>query len=170
MSSKFTQKAEIALNKSVGIAEKLGHTYVGTEHVLIALSEDESACASVILKKAGITNSRLYDAVKSYSGIGKATKLTSQNTTPKCRKILENSYKNAKKFSAEKIGTEHLLLAILEERDSVAMKIISNIGISPSDLKEDTIIFLKTNERATQHKRGKNDAGCYLCHVFCIFI
>ena len=157
MSSKFTQKAEIALNKSVCIAEKLGHTYIGTEHVLIALSEDENACAAVIMKKVGITNSRINDAVKSYSGIGKATKLTSQNTTPKCRKILENSYKIAKNFSAERIGTEHLLLAILEERDSVAIKIINNMGVNPMELKEDTIIFLKTNERATQNKKIKND-------------
>ena len=159
MSSKFTQKAEIALNKSVSIAEKLGHTYIGTEHVLLALSEDENACAAVIMKKVGITNPRLNDAVKSYSGVGKATKLTSQNTTPKCRKILENSYKNAKKFSAEKIGTEHLLLAILEERDSVAIKIINNMGVNPIELKEDTIIFLKTSERATQNKKIKSDSG-----------
>jgi ATP-dependent Clp protease ATP-binding subunit ClpC len=157
MSSKFTQKAEIALNKSVNIAEEFGHTYIGTEHVLIAISEDENSCASVIMKKCGLTHEILCDAVKKHSGIGKRTRLTSKETTPRCRKILENSYKNAKKFSAEKIGTEHLLLAILEERDSVALKIISKLGISHSSLKEDTLLFLRSSERAMQGKKSNAD-------------
>lgn len=159
MSSKFTQKAEIALNKSVNIAEELGHTYIGTEHILIAISEDENSCASVIMKKNGITHSNLCDAVKAYSGYGKRTRLTSKETTPRCRKILENSYKNAKKFSSEKIGTEHLLLAILEERDSVAMKIVGNMGISSAELKEDTLIFLKNSEKALQGKKSTSDSS-----------
>ena len=159
MSSKFTQKAEIALNKSVNIAEELGHTYIGTEHVLIAISEDENSCASAIMKKSGITHSTLCDAVKTYSGVGKRTRLTSKETTPRCRKILENSYKIAKKFSAEKIGTEHLLLAILEERDSVAMKIIGNMGMSGGTLKEDTLIFLRSSEKALQGKKAATSAS-----------
>ena len=77
MNSRFTQKAETALNKSVIIAEELGHTYIGTEHVLIAISEDEGSCASVIMRKSGIGNARLTDAVKTYSGTGKRTRLTS---------------------------------------------------------------------------------------------
>lgn len=159
MSNRFTQKAEIALNKSVCIAEELGHTYIGTEHVLIAITEDENSCATAIIKKSGITNSQLYDAVKSYSGVGRKTHLTSKETTPRCRKILENSYKNAKRFSAEKIGTEHLLLAILEERESVALKIINHIGVNPSSLREDTVVFLRTNERAVKGKKGSADQG-----------
>lgn len=154
MSSKFTQKAEIALNKSVNIAEEFGHTYIGTEHVLIAISEDESSCASVIMKKCGLTHVSLCDAVKTHSGIGKRTRLTSKETTPRCRKILESSYKIAKKFSAEKIGTEHLLLAILEERDSVALKIISKLGISHTSLKDATLLFLRSSERAMQSKES----------------
>ena len=50
MSSRFTGRAEIALNKSVNIAEDFGHTYVGTEHILIAITEDETSCAAVIMK------------------------------------------------------------------------------------------------------------------------
>ena len=50
MSDRFTQKAENALNRSVKTAEKLGHTYIGTEHLLLALAEDELSCAALILK------------------------------------------------------------------------------------------------------------------------
>ena len=157
MSDRFTQKAEIALNKSVNIAEDLGHSYIGTEHVLIAISEDENACASVIMKKHGITYSKICESVRSYLGVGRKTRLTSKETTPRCRKILENSYKSAKKFSAEKIGTEHLLLAILEEKDSVALKILNNLDVNTTRLKEDTVNFLKISEKAIQGKKPETE-------------
>ena len=157
MSDRFTPKAEIALNKSVNIAEDLGHSYIGTEHVLIAISEDENACASVIMKKHGITYSKICESVRSYLGVGRKTRLTSKETTPRCRKILENSYKSAKKFSAEKIGTEHLLLAILEEKDSVALKILNNLDVNTTKLKEDTVNFLKISEKAIQGKKPETE-------------
>ena len=127
MGSRFTQKAELALNKSVIIAEELGHTYVGTEHVLLAMAEDDTSCAAMLLKKNGVHYDKLYEAIKGYCGTGKKTHLNSKDTTPRCRKILENSYKNAQKFMAERIGTEHLLLAIIDEKDSVALKILQKI-------------------------------------------
>ena len=145
MSNRFTERAEIALNKSVSIAEDFGHTYVGTEHILIAITEDETSCAAVIMKKHGCSHQRICDAVKSYSGIGKRTRLSSKDTTPKCRKILESSYKISKKFSSEKIGTEHLLLALIEESESVAIKIMQNMGVSLAALREDIIIFLRSS-------------------------
>ena len=154
MSSRFTERAEIALNKSVNIAEDFGHTYVGTEHILIAITEDETSCAAVIMKKHGCTNQKICDAIKSYSGIGKRTRLTSKDTTPKCRKILENSYKISKKFSSDKIGTEHLLLAIIDELDSVAIKIVQHMGISISGLREDVLNFLRSSERFLQGRKN----------------
>ena len=51
MSNNFTQKAENALNRAAKIAEELGHTYIGTEHILLAIAEDETSCASILLKK-----------------------------------------------------------------------------------------------------------------------
>jgi ATP-dependent Clp protease ATP-binding subunit ClpC len=101
MGNRFTQRAEIALNKSVVIAEEMGHSYVGTEHVLLAISEDETACATILLRKNNLTYSKLYDTVSEYCGISKKSKLTSKDTTPRCRKVIENSYKNAKRFSSE---------------------------------------------------------------------
>ena len=59
MSNNFTPKAENALNRSVELAEEFGHTYIGTEHVLLALAEDESCTASVMMKKHKITTEKL---------------------------------------------------------------------------------------------------------------
>lgn len=160
MSNRFTERAEIALNKSVSIAEDFGHTYVGTEHILIAITEDETSCAAVIMKKHGCSHQRICDAVKSYSGIGKRTRLSSKDTTPKCRKILESSYKISKKFSSEKIGTEHLLLALIEESESVAIKIMQNMGVSLAALREDIISFLRSSEKFLQRKKSYSDGNC----------
>ena len=148
MSNKFTAKAENALNKAVELAEGLGHTYIGTEHILLALFDDETCCAAVIMRKNKLSKPRLEEVIKDYSGISEPTKLTSKDTTPRCRKILEASYKNCKKYSSERIGTEHLLLAILEERDSVAGKILSRLDADTVALKEDLVSFMRTAEKS----------------------
>ncbi len=147
MSNKFTKKAEDALNRAVILAEELGHTYIGTEHVLLALAEDESSCAAVILRKNKMSRERIYDAIKEYSGVGTKTSLSSKDTTPRCRRILESSYKISKKYAADKIGTEHILLALLEERESVASKILIKTETDVITLKDEVVTFLRTAER-----------------------
>ena len=125
MSSKFTEKAEAALNRSVCLAEAFGHTYIGTEHLLLALCEDENACSAVILKKFKLDFQILNQAIIEYSGVGEKSSLCSKNTTPRCRRVVENSYKVSKKHSSEKIGTEHLLYALLDEREGISIKILN---------------------------------------------
>ena len=147
MSNNFTTKAENALNRSVKIAEEYGHTYIGTEHVLLALAEDETSCASILLKKNKVTVDALRKCVKEYSGIGTKSQLTSKDTTPKCRKLLESAYKIAKKYSSERVGTEHLLFAILDEKDCVASKILTKTEADFVTLKDNVITFLRSSDK-----------------------
>ncbi len=148
MSNKFTEKAEKSLNRIVTLAEELGHTYIGSEHLLLSLLEEETSCASVLLYKNKVTKEKALEIVKDYSGLGEKSRLSSKDTTPRCRKIIENSYKISKKYSAEKIGTSHILLALLEERECVAIKILLRLGIDVALLKEDIVSFLRTSEKA----------------------
>ena len=78
MSDRFTEKAENALNRSVKIAEKFGHTYIGSEHLLLSLAEDELCCAALILKKSGIDKKKITSIIKDYSGTGVKSKLSSK--------------------------------------------------------------------------------------------
>lgn len=151
MSNNFTAKAEAALNRAVELAEEHGHTYIGTEHVLLALAEDKTSCASILLKKHKITAERISQAVKEYSGVGAQSRLTSKDTTPKCRRILESSYKITKKYASEKIGTEHLLLAILDEKECVAAKVLTKIEADTSAVKDSIIVFLRSSQRGTMY-------------------
>lgn len=159
MGNNFTPKAENALNRAVKIAEEMGHTYIGTEHVLFAISEDESCCASVLLKKHKVTSEILYNSIKEYSGVGSTSKLTSKDTTPKCRKLLENSYKIAKKYSSSRIGTEHLLYALIDERECVAAKILTKIEADIVGLKDSTTIFLRASSRGTCFTEPLNESS-----------
>lgn len=157
MSTKFTEKAENALNRAVRIAEGYGHTYVGSEHIMFALSEDEGCCASSILRKRNVTAQRLDIAIKKSTGLGHQTKLSSKDTTPRCRHILEASYKTAKKYLSDKIGTEHLLFAVLAETESVAEKLLFSIGADITALRDDVLIFFKSSSLVSELATGESN-------------
>ena len=154
MSDRFTEKAENALNLSVKVAENLGHSYIGTEHLLLALAKDEYSCASLILKKNGIGRDKIYAFIKEYSGIGNKSSLSSKDLTPRARKILEGSYNNANQHGDGTIGTEHILLTLIEEKDCVASKLLKTAKADVSAIRDDVYTLLKSRERALQkHKR-----------------
>ena len=156
MSDRFTQKAENALNRSVKIAEKLGHTYIGTEHLLLALAEDELSCAALILKKNNIDKDKIRAIILDYSGTGMKSSLSSKDLTPRARKILEGSYNNAIQYGDGTIGTEHILLSLIEERDSVAIKLMKNMRAEIGTIKDDVYTLIKSREKAVQKVKREN--------------
>ena len=158
MSNNFTQKAENALNRSVTLAEELGHTYIGTEHVLLALAEDQTCCASIILKKHKISFDMILKAVKEYSGVGVKSSLSSKDTTPKCRRLLESSYKIMRKYGSEKIGSEHLMVALLDEKESVSAKILTKIEADVNSIRESLTVFLRSSQRGAFMAEPAEDA------------
>ena len=154
MSNRFTEKAEKVLDNSVKTAEEYGHTYIGSEHLLISLCKDSLSCSFAILTKCGVDKAKVDAGIKEYSGMGAKTRLTSKDMTPICRKIIESSYKIALKYSSQKIGTEHILLALMEQKDAVANKILEYIGVDVFTLKDETVTFLRsTDKSAAQNKK-----------------
>ncbi len=148
MSNKFTEKAEKVLNNALKYASEYGHTYIGSEHILLALCSDPLSCSFAILSKCGVTKRQIEDGMKEYSGTGKKTNLSAKDMTPGCKKIVESSYKSSLKYSSAKIGTEHILLAVVEQRDSVAVKILEFIGIDLIKLKDEVTTFLRSTDRS----------------------
>ena len=150
MNSKFTEKAKRALNASVAVAEGYGHTYIGSEHLLLALMQEEGSCAHAIMKKHRLTKEKLDKCIKEYSGSGTRSELSVADTTPRCKRIIEAAYKSSRRFSSELIGTEHLLLALLEERECVGVRVLLRCDADVGAIKEDTLSFLRTAERSLQ--------------------
>ena len=147
MSKRFTEKAEKALNSSVKIAEDFGHTYVGTEHILLSLLADEETCASFILKKRLVSFDRLYKTIVDYGGRRVKSSLSVNDLTPRGRDVLEASYNNSLKYGDGVIGTDHILLSILDEKNSVAVKLLKIMGTDISPIKNELMVFLKSKER-----------------------
>lgn len=133
----FNEKANVALNSAVNAAEDLGHTYIGSEHLLLGILKDTSSTASVILNSRGISYQKAEDAVKSSVGIGMPTELSPDDFTPRSKNIIETSMIAARSAGMPLVGTEHLLLAVIRESQSFASKIIVRLGASLSDITAD---------------------------------
>ena len=147
MSRNFTEKSEKAINYSVEIAEALGSAYIGTEHLLLGLLNDPASCASVVLRRHDVFGEKIKEILKEFSRFNKKTILSSKDLTPKYKLILENSHKVALKYSSEKIGTEHVLYALLDERDSVALKLLRKMQVDITLLKDDVSSFIENSFR-----------------------
>ena len=159
MSNRFTEKAEKALNNSAHIAETLGHTYIGSEHILLSIAKESDSAASLILSKNGVSYEKLVDTVKEYSGIGTKSTLTPKDMTPRCRRVVENSYRISVRYGALKIGTEHILLSILEEKECIGMKILALTGADTVGISDQVITLLRTAEKHFENPKSKKDGG-----------
>lgn len=129
----FTQSGNNALNYAVESAENMGHTYVGSEHILLGLLSDSKMVSASILSVKKITYKKVEDKIKATVGIGMPTSLTPDDISPRCRKIIENALAlNNKKTKAD-AGTEQLLNALVRETDSAACRILLSFGVQPQD-------------------------------------
>ncbi len=137
MTNKFTQKAQKALQAGMQVASLLGHTYIGSEHLLLGLCNDETSIAAKLLLTHGVDPRRVREAVVALAGEGARTVLSAADMTPRTRRIIERSATLSHGSGQSYIGTEHLLMALLTEGDSVAVRILSMMGISADDIRRD---------------------------------
>ncbi len=153
----FTQKANSALNLAISSAEDLGHTYVGSEHILLGLLKEGSGLAALILEDAGVSIKKYIEILINKFGAGVKSCLTAEDFTPKTRRILEASVIRATKLSCEgSVGTEHVLLSVLNESDCSAVLLLKEMGINLSNLIAKTNSESKlSNTLDEREKRGK---------------
>ena len=135
----FTEKANRALNQAVGAAEQFGHTYIGSEHLLVGLLREGTGIAGSVLAEKGVTAAAIEQELESAVGRGNPTKLSPDQITPRAKRILEMAMSGARAAGVGLVGTEHLLAAILEENDNYAVKFLTKLGHNPADLLADTL-------------------------------
>ncbi len=158
----FNEKANVALNNAVNAAEDLGHTYIGSEHLLLGILKDSSSSASAVLIARGLTAQKVEDAIKNSVGVGIPTELSHEDFTPRCKNVIELSIVIAKSAGMQLAGTEHLLLAILRESQSFAARIIAKSGISVYEITNDIARAISGDTSKHQpdtknRQRGKTD-------------
>lgn len=128
--NRFTQKAQEALRGAHACACELGQNYIGTEHILAGLCAVDDAVAGKMLSSKGITYDAVREKIVALMGQGAELSKNSQLLmTPRTKRIIELSFAEARKLGHGYIGTEHMLLAILREGESVAVKILTELGI-----------------------------------------
>lgn len=163
MIDRFTAKAREAISLAVDAAENLGHNYVGTEHLLIGLLQEGSGVAAKVLEECGVMEDKVMELVSQLITPNQTVSLAEQNTyTPSAKRVIENSYREAVRFKAPLIGTEHLLIAIIRENDCVASRLLNTMGISIQKLYMDLLAAMgedapagRREELQTRSSRGK---------------
>ena len=140
MQYKFTESAARAISNAADAAGELGHNYIGTEHILIGLLREREGIASKVLTEHGIEEEKVLDLVSQLiSGGGQTAVCDVVDYTPRSRRILELSNREAMRFRASTIGTEHLLIALLRESDCVAVRLLTTMGVNIQKLYSDII-------------------------------
>ena len=163
MIDRFTAKAREAIGLAVDAAESLGHNYVGTEHLLIGLLQEGTGVAAKVLEECGVEENKVMELVSQLITPNQPVSLMEQNTyTPSAKRVIENSYREAVRFKAPLIGTEHILIAIIRESDCVASRLLNTMGVSIQKLYMDLLSAMgedapagKREELQTRNSRGR---------------
>ena len=129
----FSDKATTSLNLSVEAARQLGHGYVGTEHLLLGLLKTDGSVASSVLESVGLSSEFIINKIVENVGSGTPSNVTGSDLTPRMKRIVEQSAAEASHMGRKIIGTEHLLISLLRERDCEALRILSEIA-DPKDV------------------------------------
>ena len=160
MENKFTQKAKNALVLAVNQAQDFGHTYIGSEHLLLGLIEEKESVASRMLQKRGIIYTKIKNDIIAKTTRGSKTTLGASNITPRVKRIIEKSQKLSEKYHQILIGSEHLLYSLLEEEDCLAVRILEENGLYINEMQNDVMTFIRTSQgpqKSTNSSRNKDE-------------
>jgi ATP-dependent Clp protease ATP-binding subunit ClpC len=155
----FTQKANTALNAAIEYAENLGHTYIGSEHLLLGLLSSEGSVAYTALTARNITADTVETAVRNSVGIGTPTVLSPNDFTPRSKNIIETAVTIARSLGHGYVGTEHLLIAILRDNSCYAMDILDAMNVSAADVAEEITKSVNVSQNDASPKSKSQPKG-----------
>ncbi len=130
----FTEKSNIALTRALQLAMKLGHTFVGSEHMLYGLSSGEDGAASLLLTRHGVSAKGIEEKIGRTMGRGVVTKLTVRDFSPRSMRILEKALELSRQDNRSHAGTEYILLAILSEEECCGTVLLKEMGVNTDRL------------------------------------
>ncbi len=130
----FTQKANDALNLAITAAEAMGHTYIGSEHLLLGLLREGTGVAAVVLNKFNVYAEDISELMQEKIGTGEKTRLGPDYFTPRAKRVMELAVKSCQSAAGQLVGTEHLLMGILSESDNYAVRFLEETGADIAEL------------------------------------
>ncbi len=162
MTYNFTGRAKKAIEIANDVAIELGHNYIGTEHILYGLAKEGSGVASKVLENQEINPENIIDKIIELIGQGDAI-IETLGFTPRTKRVIESAFIEARKLGYNYIGTEHLLIAILREGDSIASRILLELSVNVPKLYNEIVKVINEGEdltssgnktRGTNQKKG----------------
>ena len=161
---KFTARAEKAIEIANEAALELGHNYIGTEHLLYGLAKEGTGVASKVIENQDVTADDILQEIEMLIGTGEPlTQGESMGFTPRSKRVIENAFVEARKLGSEFIGTEHILIGIMREGDSVAVRIMMDLGMDPRKLYNEIMNVIEEDgiDSNAPRNAGERNSGSF---------
>lgn len=163
MENRYTRQAQEALDAAGNYAKDFKHPYIGTEHLLLGLKSVYSGVAGQVLDMNGLKEDEVVKVVgELVSTVGEETFSGTPEESPRLKFILEESRKIAERFRMEEIGTEHMLLAIIQDTDCVAARILITLNLNLQKVMQDCLAAIGENPKAFAEKNEGAAKGAVL--------
>lgn len=164
MSTQYTNQAKTAVKYAEKTARRYKHSYIGTEHLLAGLLHEEEGTAGMVLRDMGISEERLIEMIRKLIAPEESNVLTADRAgyTPRATRMLEGAVEEADDLRSEKIGTEHLLLAMLREVDCMGTRLLHTMGVNIRKLQNEVLAAMGeevANPRDNGNARSRNEAA-----------
>lgn len=150
MQTAYTAKAKKAIDIATRISKSLHHSYIGTEHILLGLLKEGTGVASQVLADNGVEYDKVLELIDELIAPGNAVAVLEDGLSPRAAHVLEVSKAEAARFHSEKIGTEHLLIAMIKETECVASRLLNTLSVNVQKMYVDTLIAM--GEDVSQYK------------------
>ena len=156
---RFTRRAQIAIETAWQAASELGHSYVGTEHLLLGLIREGEGLAGRIMSRAGLTEEKLTELIRRDAGQGAAGP-PAHGLSPKAKRCIELAASDAGRMGHSFVGTEHLLLGILRQPDCAGCRAAEEAGADPDRLYTDVMnVFAPREGERRNGETGQGRSG-----------
>ncbi len=152
-SDRFTERARKAIALAQESASELGHSYVGTEHILLGIAREGEGLGAKVLRDNGMDDKLVSELIERFVGRG-VPGTPAQGLTPRAKRVIELALADANRLGHNYVGTEHLLMGILREPDSSAARLITSLGIDLNSLYTDLMAVFGNPESRPRAAQG----------------
>ncbi|MBO4816120.1 MAG: ATP-dependent Clp protease ATP-binding subunit [Clostridia bacterium] len=161
MEYKFTKSAEKALQYANDIAIEFKHNYIGTEHLLYGLAKEKSGIANKVLENQNVTEDNVAAKIESLIGIGEQEIEDTVGFTPRTKRVIENAFREAKRLGSDYIGSEAILIGIMREADSIAVRIMLDLNVNIQRMYNEIVKALSEYDNKEEASRNSSKSNSY---------
>ena len=142
MQTSYTAKAKKAVDIAARMSRSLHHNYIGTEHILLGLLKEGTGVACQVLRDNGVETEKVLELIEELIAPSSPVALQEGEYSPRAARVLEGAGREAVRFHSEKIGTEHILIAMIKETECVASRLLNTLSVNIQKMYVDTLIAM----------------------------